>query len=151
MKKIIIFLVIGLVLGAGLAGGGVYFMVQNGAIKAPEEVEEPAFDLKDGQRLTLEKVQIPLVQTTSKAAFLQADFTIIFKTAEALALAETMIPDIKDAIYGVFETKTVDELKASGAREAMKEPVLEAIRELYNIEEDKEGIAAVMIPSFIVT
>ena len=134
MKKIIIFLVIGLVLGAGLAGGGVYFMVQNGAIKPPEEVIEPAFDLKDGQRLTLEKVQIPLVQTGSKAAFLQADFTIIFKSAEALALAESMIPDIKDAIYGVFETKTADELRAAGAREAMKEPVLEAIKGLYNIQ-----------------
>ena len=83
MKKVIIFLVVGLILGAGLAGGGVYFMVQNGAIKGPEEVVEPEFDLKAGQRLTLEKVQIPLVQTGSKAIFLQADFTVIFKNAEA--------------------------------------------------------------------
>jgi len=148
MKKIIIFLVVGLLLGAGLAGGGVYFMVQNGAIKAPEEVVEPEFDLKDGQRLTLEKVQIPLVQTGSKVQFLQADFTIVFKTAEALALAEAMGPDIKDAIYGVIETKTPDELK--GNREAMKQPILEAIRGLYNNEEDKENIAAVVISSFII-
>ena len=33
----------------------------------------------------------------------------------------------------------------------MKEPVLEAIRELYNVEEDRENIVAVMIPAFIVT
>ena len=52
-----------------------------------------------------------------------------------------MVPDIKDAIYGVFESKTSDELRAAGAREAMKEPVLEAIRELYNEEEDRENIA----------
>ena len=68
MKKLIIFLVVGLVLGAGLAGGGVYFMVQSGTIKAPEEVVEPAFELKDGKRFTLEKVQIPLAQTGSKTS-----------------------------------------------------------------------------------
>lgn len=146
-KKAILFIVIGILLGAALAGGGIFFMIQNGAVKPQEEIEE--FDIKDGQRLTLEKVQIPLAQTTSKAVFLQADFTIIFKNSEALALAETMIPDIKDAIYGVFENKTADELR--GSREAMKEPVLKAIRELYNDEEDRENIFAVMIPSFIVT
>ena len=149
MKKLIIFLVVGLILGAGLAGGGVYFMVQNGAIKAPEEEVVPPFDLKDGQRLTLEKVQIPLMQTGSKTAFLQADFTVVFKTPEALTLAEAMGPDIKDAIYGVFEKKTAEELR--GNREAMKEPVLAAIKGLYNNEEDKENIAAVIISSYIIS
>jgi len=137
-------------LGVALAGGGIFFIMQNGGEKPVEEVVEPPFDLKNGQRLTLEKVQIPLVQTSSKTAFLQADFTIIFKDAEALALAEAMIPDIKDAIYGVFEVKTAEELRAVGSRETMKEPVLEAIRNLYNDEEDREKIAAVMIPAFII-
>lgn len=150
MKKLIIFLVIGLVLGAGLAGGGVYFMVQNGAIKGPEEVEEPAFDLKNGFRFNLEEVTIPLVQTSSKQNVVKANFTIILKSEEALTLAESMAPDIKDAIYGVFETKTPEELKEPNAREAMKEPVLEAIRALYNEEVDKENIVSVKISSFFV-
>ena len=101
-KKAVIFVSVGILFGVALSGGGIFFLIQNGAVKPEEEVVEPPFDLKDGQRLTLEKVQIPLVQTTSKAVFLQADFTIIFKNAEALALAETMVPDIKDAIYSVF-------------------------------------------------
>ena len=57
-KKAVIFIVVGILLGVGLAGGGIYFMLQNGAIKPEEEIVEPAFDLKNGQRLTLEKVQI---------------------------------------------------------------------------------------------
>ncbi len=149
-KKAILFIIIGLVLGAGLAGGGVYFMIQNGTMKDPvEKVEE--FDLKDGQRFTLSKVQIPLVQTGSKTSFLQADFTIVLKNENALTLATSMEPDIKDAIYGVFESKTPEELKTPGARESMKEPVLEAIRGLYNSEEDRENIIAVKISSFIIT
>ena len=76
MKKLIIFLVVGLILGAGLAGGGVYFMVQNGAIKAPEEEVVPPFDLKDGQRLTLEKVQIPVVCLTSAQFFQRVESKI---------------------------------------------------------------------------
>jgi len=151
MKKLIIFLVIGLVVGAGLAGGGVYFLVQNGTVKPPEEVEEPPFDLKNSHSLTLEKVQIPLAKTSSKTRYLQADFTIVFKTPEALALAESMQPYIKDAIYGVFEVKTPEELSDVKAREDMKEPVLKAIRELYNDEADRENIFTIMIPSFTVT
>jgi len=147
-KKAILFIVVGVVLGVALAGGGIFFMIQNGAVEEPEEVVEPEFDLKDGQRFTLEKVQIPLLQTGSKTQFLQADFTIVFKTEEALGVAEAMAPDIKDAIYGVFEKKTADELR--GNREAMKEPVLNAIKELYNNEEDRENIAAIIISSYII-
>jgi len=150
-KKALLFIIIGVVLGVGLAGGGIYFMIKNGNVAPEEEVVVEEFDLKDGHRFTLEKVQIPLKQTSSKASFLQADFTIIFKTEEALALAESMTPDIKDAIYGVIENKTAEELKAEGAREAIKAPVLEAIKELYNDEEDRENIAAVKISSFITT
>ena len=58
---------------------------------------------------------------------------------------------IKDAIMSVFEVKTADELNQTGARNDMKEPVLNAIRELYNDEADRENIVAVMIPTFIVT
>ena len=111
-KKALLFIIIGVVVGALLAGAGVFFMIKNGGEKPVEEevIEEviPEFDKADGKRLTLEKVQIHLVQTSSKAVFLQADFTIIFKNPEALALAESMVPDIKDAIYGVFETKTAE-------------------------------------------
>ncbi len=150
-KKAIIFIIVGILVGALIAGGGVFFILRNGAEKPDVPEVIPTFDIKDGQRFTLQKVQIPLYQTGSKASFLQADFTIIFKNKEALTLAQSMEPDIKDAIYGVFEVKTAEELKELGAREAMKEPVLEAIRELYNDEEDRENIVAVKISSFIVS
>ena len=151
-KKAILFIVIGVLLGVGLAGGGIFFMLQNGGEKPVEEEEEviEEFDTTQGSRLTLEKVQIPLAVSSSKTNYLQADFTIIFKNSEILTKAEGLLPDIKDAIYGVFEVKTADELRTIGARETMKEPVLEAIRKLYNDEEDREKIAAVMIPAFII-
>ena len=166
-KKAILFIIIGVVLGVGLAGVGIFFMLQNGGEKPeePEVIEE--YDITQGKRLSLEKVQIPLKSTGSKTSYLQADFTIIFKTEEALNKANEMIPDIKDAIYGVFEVRTAEELKGqtvklgedglplenaepTSMRNAMKEPVLNAIRDLYFNEEDKENIVAVIIPSFII-
>lgn len=151
VKKVVIFIIIGVVFGIAGALAGVFFMMN----KANEpEVTEPVvetFDLKDGTRLTLEKVQVPLLQTDNTKHFLQADFTIVFKSEEALALAEGMNQDIKDAIMSVFEVKTAAELTQVGARNDMKEPVLKAIRELYNNEEDRENIVAIMISSFIVT
>ena len=78
-KKAVLFIVLGIILGIGGALAGVFFML--GQSKEPVE-EEPViekFDLQDGSRLTLTKVQIPLVQTSSKKQFLQADFTLVFK------------------------------------------------------------------------
>ena len=158
-KKAILFIVIGVVLGVALAGGGIFFMLQNGGEK-PVEVEPviEEFDITQGHRLTLEKVQIPLAISSSKTNYLQADFTIVFKNAELLTKAEGLLPDIKDVIYGVFETKTANELKvqpnADGTiispREAMKGPVLEAVRNVFFTEEEKDAVAAVVISSFIV-
>lgn len=152
-KKAVLFIVLGIVLGVGGALAGVFFML-NQSSKPQKEVTDfkvEEFDLKNGKSLTLEKVQIPLVQTGSKKQFLQADFTIVFKDEKSLTQAEGMREYIKDAIMSVFEVKTADELNQPGARNDMKEPVLNAIRELYNDEADRENIVAVMIPTFIVT
>lgn len=164
-KKAILFIVIGALLGVVVAAGGVFFLLSSDKEQPEEEVVEiQEFDVaNEGKRFTLEKVQIPLVMMGSKASYLQADFTIIFKTEDALKKAEAMTPDIKSAIYGVFETKTADELRAKpvanennseekliSPREAMREPVLEAIRNLYLTEEDKENIHSVVISSFMV-
>lgn len=148
-KKAVLFIVLGIVLGVVLGGLGLFFMLGQSNEPVAEEPVIEKFDLKDGSRLTLSKVQIPLMQTGSKKQFLQTDITLVFKTAEAMTLAEGMQEDIKDAIMGVFEVKTAEEL--IGARNNMKEPVLNAVRELYNNEEDRENIVAVMISSFIVT
>lgn len=168
-KKAFIFIIVGAVLGLALAGGGIFFILNNAP--APEEegtetvekkVEE--YDTTQGKRLTLSKVQIPLAGLGSKTSYLQADFTIIFKSEEALKKAEAMEPDIKAAIYSVFETKTADDLKVKPAvpdengniketispRIAMQEPLLNAIRGIYVTEEDKEEVVSVVISSFMV-
>ena len=168
-KKALIFIVVGAILGVALAGGGIYFILNNAP--APEEedgettekkVEE--YDLTQGKRFTLSKVQIPLAGMGSKTSYLQADFTIVFKTDVALKKAEAMEPDIKAAIYSVFETKTADDLRAKPAtidengnavesvspRIAMQEPLLNAIRAIYVTEEDKEDIVGVVISSFMI-
>lgn len=155
-KKAVLFIIVGIVLGAGLAAGGVFFMLKNGGIQAPVEPVVEVFDTTQGYTLSLKDVLIPLVQTSSRPDYLKADFTVIFKTEEALAKAEGIAPHISEAIYSVFETKTANELKvhydSNGAkivpRETMKEEVLNAIRNVFLEEEDKENVAAIIIYPF---
>jgi len=168
-KKAIIFIIVGAVLGVLLAGGGIFFILNNAPTPVEDGVEEQEkkveeYDTTQGKRLTLSKVQIPLAGLGSKTSYLQADFTIIFKTDEALKKAEAMEPDIKAAIYSVFETKTADDLKVKPAipdedgnikeivspRIAMQEPLLKAIRDIYVTEEDKEEVVSVVISSFMI-
>lgn len=168
-KKTILFIIIGAVLGVALAGGGIFFILSHPSVPEEEGLEEQEkkveeYDTTQGKRLTLSKVQIPLAGLGSKTSYLQADFTIIFKTDAALTKAEAMEPDIKAAIYSVFETKTADDLKVKPAipdengnikevvspRIAMQEPLLNAIRAIYVTEEDKEEVVSVVISSFMV-
>ena len=165
-KKALIFIIVGALLGVLLAGGGIYLILSNSPAPTEEgeDGEEPKvveYDTTQGKRLTLSKVQIPLAGVGSKTSYLQADFTIIFKTDTALKKAEAMEPDIKSAIYSVFETKTADDLKVKPAidgtadnvvspRIAMQEPLLNAIRAIYVTEEDKEDVVSVVISSFMI-
>lgn len=172
-KKALLFIIIGVVLGVALAGVGIFFLLQNGGTEPVDEEEkepvEEVFDTTQGKKLIMEKVQIPLATSAgSKAHFVQADFSITYKTEEALTKANELIPDIKAAIYSVFETKTADQLKVKtiidpvtgesivpedqvAPRVAMCEPVLQAIKNIYLLEEDKENVVSVVISSFIVS
>ncbi|MBP3284099.1 MAG: flagellar basal body-associated FliL family protein [Clostridia bacterium] len=151
-KKALIIIIIAVVFGLVGAGAGVYFMMNRfDPNKQVVEPEETGFDLKDGSSLALNDVMISLKKTGSKASYLKASFVIVFEDEKALATAEKMTDYYRDAILSVFESKTAEELSDSNKRNEMKEPVLEAIRSLYNNEEDREKIIAVMIPSFIVT
>jgi len=149
MKNILIIVIAAVV---GIVGGGVggYFLASklNPANQVLEE--EVAFDLQNGSSLALNDMTIALKKSGSKSSFLKASFVIVFEDAETLATAENMTDYYRDAILSVFEDKTADDLNIVGRNE-MKEPILQAIRELYNNEEDREKIVAVMIPSFIVT
>lgn len=151
MKNILIIVIAAVV---GVVGGGVggYFLANhfNPANQATLE-EEAEFDLKDGASLALNDVKILLkkAEGSTKTPYLQASFVIVFKDADALTTAENMTEFYRDAILSVLELKTKAELSSENARNEIKEPILQAVRELYNSEEDREKIVKVMIPSFI--
>ena len=149
MKNIIIIAIAAVV---GIVGGGAggYFLALKLNPAPVEVVEEEVFDLQNGASLALNDVTIALKKSGSKSSFLKASFVIVFENEETLAAAEKMADYYRDAILSVFENKTAEELDTLGRNE-MKEPILDAIRALYNNEEDREKIVAVMIPSFIVT
>jgi len=146
MKNILIIAIAAIV---GVVGGGVggYFLASklNPANQVVVE-EETEIDLKDCSSLVLEDVTIPLKRVSSKAVFMKANFIITLADEEALTTAEKMKEYYRSAILSVFESKTVAEL--DGKRNDMREPVLQAIRELYNSEEDREKIIGVDIPVY---
>ena len=98
-KKALIFIIVGVVLGLAGGAAGVFFIMNKvNEANNPEPVIVEEFDLKDGKNLVLEKIQVPLAQTTSKRQYLQANFTIVFKDEETLTLASGMTDAIKDLL-----------------------------------------------------
>lgn len=156
-KKAIVFIIIGIVLGAGLAAGGTFFMLKNGAIKPEPENVVQEYDKTSGKRLTLEKFTVPLVQTSSQSSYIAANFTIIFKDEDALTKAQDLVPDIKEAFYKILAVKTADQLKVRLVSNEdgtstmvnpildLKKDLLEAVKDIYTTEEDKETVIDVIV------
>lgn len=147
-KKAIILIIVLVVVGmAGTIGGLVYFLNRPAEAEVVEEVDE-GIDYETAKLLTIAGMKVRLKQSGVKPSYLVASIDITLVDEEALTKFEALQPIIKDAILGVLETKTAEEL--DGNRAALKEPVLQAIKDIFPKQEDKDKILGVAISEFLI-
>lgn len=146
-KAIILILVLVFVGMAGTIGGLVYFLNKPAEAEVVEEVDE-GVDYETAKLLTIADMKVRLKQSGVKPSYLLANIDITLVDEEALTKFEALQPIIKDAILGVLETKTAEEL--DGNRAALKEPVLQAVKDIFPKQEDKDKILGVAISQFLI-
>lgn len=153
-KKSIIIIITAVTLSLVLAFGGAayFYYISNKEKAGQEEVpvgnQEIEIDYKKAKTFAIEEITVKLKQTDSKAVYLKTKVVITVKDEKALVELEELADIIKDAILGVFETKSSQEL--DGNRNSMKEPILAAVREIFPKQEDKEKILSISIPEFFI-
>lgn len=147
-KKAIILIIVLVVVGmAGTVGGLIYFLNRPAEAEVVEEVDE-GIDYETAKLLTISDMKVRLKQSGIKPSYLLANIDITLVDEEALTKFEALQPIIKDAILGVLETKTAEEL--DGNRAELKEPVLQAIKDIFPKQEDKDKILGVAISQFLI-
>jgi len=147
-KKAIILIIVLVIVGmAGTIGGLVWFLNKPAEAEVVEEVDE-GIDYETAKLLTIADMKVRLKQSGVKPSYLLANIDITLVDEEALTKFEALQPIIKDAILGVLETKTAEEL--DGNRAALKEPILQAIQNIFPKQEDKDKILGVAISQFLI-
>lgn len=147
-KKAIILIIVLVVVGmAGTVGGLIYFLNRPAEAEVVEEVDE-GIDYETAKLLTIADMKVRLKQSGIKPSYLLATIDITLVDEEALTKFEALQAIIKDAILGVLETKTAEEL--DGNRAALKEPILQAIKDIFPKQEDKDKILGIAISQFLI-
>ena len=146
-KAIILIIVLVIVVMAGTIGGLVYFLNKPAEAEVVEEVDE-GIDYSTAKLLPIvEKSNVRLQQSGVTPSMLTISLDLIIVDEEAVAQFEPWKSVMMDAALSVLEPKTREEI--AGSREALKGPILDAIKSVFPKQEDKDKIIGVVISYFV--
>jgi flagellar FliL protein len=161
-KKLIIFIVIGIVL-IGISIGGTLFAVK---MLAPEPVVEESVDdaVAEGGNPIVEEEEVkkgyaiyfplkpPIIvnfQARGRQRFLQADITLMTREDDVVEAIETHMPMIRNALVLKFGGQTYEELQTEEGRELLRQESLEELQNIMLQEIDKTGIEKLLFTNFV--
>ena len=152
---IILTVIVTFVIAFVAAVGTVWVVVDK--INSPDEDEEVVEEIDPGkidyellQTYTLKKMTIKIAQTASKPHYLILESGICVTDAEMLARLEPLNSKIEEEIFNVFADKTAAELEGKENRPIMKQLMLDAVREIFVKQEDKDKIVDVVITNYMI-
>lgn len=152
-KKSLLIIIMSVTIALLIAFGTIFLFLrrlEEGDSK-PEIVDEVDLNKIDYEKLLsydLGKRTIKIVQTESKAHWLQIGMSLYVTDEEMLTRIESLKSKIEDVILGIFENKTAADLE--GNREVMKQVILENVRDIFVKQADKEKIVDVAITEYVV-
>jgi len=162
-KKVIIFIIIGVVL-IGLSVGGTLFAVK---MLAPEPIVEESIEAEavdeDGNPIVEEEevekgyaIYFPLkppiivnFQSRGRQRFLQADITLLTREDDVVDAIETHMPMIRNALVLKFGGQTYEDMQTEQGRELLRQESLEALQNIMLQEIDKTGIEKLLFTNFV--
>lgn len=152
-KKSLLIIIMSVTIALLIAFGTIFLFLRRleEGERKPEIIEEVDVNKIDYEKLLsydLGKRTIKIVQTGSKAHWLQIAMSLYVTDDDMLTRIESLQSKIEDVILGIFETKTAADLE--GNREVMKQVILENIRDIFVKQADKEKIVDVAITEYVV-
>ena len=138
-----------MIIGAVLAAGAVYKFVLSGGGDVPPDALASVDEVVEEQ--VAEGDIIPIPEMTLNLAdedelrFARIGLAVVLLEGEDPVVAATKMPLVQDVVVDVVGDMTFAELRAPGAKEALKETVSELSREAF----DGETVSRVLFTSFV--
>lgn len=156
--KMIIIIVVGILLIAGLSVFATWFLLkdkmaspENGDINAIE-MTDPSMAVSEGpaEYFDLEPAFIINYNTGGRSRYLQVELSVLTRDTEALAILELHSPLIRNNLLEVFSTQQIGELTSAEGKEMLAQELTSAVQTIVELELGRPGIETVLYRSFII-
>ncbi|GAA6153282.1 flagellar basal body-associated FliL family protein [Pseudoteredinibacter isoporae] len=169
-KKLIIFIVLGLVLIGASVGGTLFALgffdeqkteqMDEGEGEGEENSEE-AEEGEEGDEMeaaepTPSAIYLPLkpaiivnFEARGRQRYLQVDVTLMMRTEQALSAAELHMPMIRNALVMLFSGQIYEELQTPEGKELVRQLALEEVQTMMDREIGEPGVEQVLFTNFV--
>lgn len=155
--KMIIMIVVGVILIAGLSVLGTWFILKD-KLAEPESpdvaelpMEEPVMTVEQGEAI-YHAMQPPFIvnyNADGKSRFLQVELSILTRDPASVEILILHNPLIRNNLLDVFGMQDVVELATAEGKQKLADDLTNAIQDILIIEMGRPGIESVLFRSFI--
>jgi flagellar FliL protein len=155
--KMIIMIVVGVLLIAGLSIFGTWFMLKD-KLAEPDmpdvgelPMEEPMMTVEQGEAIyhAMQPAFIVNYNASGKSRFLQVELSILTRDPAAIEVLILHNPLIRNNLLDVFSVQDVNSLATAEGKQKLADDLTKAIQDVLVIEMGRPGIESVLFRSFI--
>lgn len=156
--KMIIIIVVGVLLVAGLSIFATWFLLKD-KLAEPEmadasglQMADPKVSVEQGPAMYFQMDPAFIINYTSggKSRFLQVELSLLTRDAEVMAVLENHNPLIRNNLLDVFSMQDVNMLGSADGKEKLAVDLAEAVQRILDTELGRPGIESVLYRSFII-
>lgn len=146
-KKIILFVLIGILsVGAGI-GGTWYFMKQQQEDRSDVTAKKKK---KPTTFIKLESFTVNLQSDNREPRYLQVELSLKANESEAVKIIENKKPEVRNQILLLLSSKKPSEINTLEGKQKLSQEIIQAIRSKIDSEDLEDDILDVLFTSFII-
>lgn len=155
--KMIIFIVLGVVLVAGLSIFVTWFLLKD-RLAQPDEpgineipMEDPQMTEMQGEAIyhAMQPAFIVNYSNGGRSRFLQVELSVLTRDPAAIEVLILHNPLIRNNLLDVFAEQNIDELGTAAGKQKLIDDLTSAIQDVLVIEMGRPGIETVLFRSFV--
>lgn len=148
-KKKLLFMLIGIVALAVLAGGGVgVWLLMTPAEEGGKPTEQAAKE--DDRPPIYEKLETFTVNLADPGHYLQVEVALKVADPEDQQKVKLYMPEVRDVLLRLLSSKTSEELAGQEGKDKLANEIQTQVNEVLRIKERGKGVKGVLFNSFII-
>ncbi|EAR08004.1 flagellar basal body-associated FliL family protein [Reinekea blandensis] len=155
--KLIIFIVLGVLLVAGLSIFATWFLMKDRMVEPDQPgiseipLEEPQMTVEQGEAIyhAMQPAFIVNYSNGGRSRFLQIELSVLTRDPAAIEVLILHNPLIRNNLLDVFAAQNINQLATAEGKQKLVDDLTSAIQDVLIIEMGRPGIESVLFRSFV--